>query len=100
MSEPQPPVVYFPAPVPPGSITMTHRGPSGPVVTAQITSVPCGSPAFTCQGSCQANGVGGIPAVRGEYPWLVQLYSGGRYFCSGSIIDNYNILTSASCIEP
>jgi len=98
---PQEPFVYIPAAAPPvpdakNSITMTHRAPPPP----QLVHVPCGSPAYTCQGSCAANGVGGIPAVRGEYPWLVQLYSGGRYTCSGSIIDNYNILTSATCIEP
>jgi len=97
-------VVMVPQPMVPqpgvyvqGVNAMTHRQPA---VAPVPISVPCGSPAFTCQGACASNGVGGIPSVRGEYPWLVQLYSGGRYFCSGSIVDSYNILTSASCIEP
>jgi hypothetical protein len=37
-------------------------------------NIACGTPAYTCQGSCASNGVGGIPAVRGEFPWLV-IYS-------------------------
>jgi len=76
------------------SIMMPGRAPS------IVSVVPCGTPAYTCQGQCTANGVGGIPSVRGEYPWLAQIYSNGRFICSGSIVDNQFILTSASCIEP
>ncbi|XP_021963663.1 venom serine protease Bi-VSP [Folsomia candida] len=92
------PIMYVPSiHHPPSSVMMMHRNPSPPPVAV---SVPCGSPAYRCQGSCDANGVGGITAVKGEYPWLAQLYTGSRFVCLGSIIDNYNILTSASCIEP
>lgn len=60
----------------------------------------CGIPSFTCEGACVSNSVGGIPAVKGEYPWLAQIYSGSRQICGGSLIDRDYILTAASCVEP
>ncbi|OXA42972.1 Venom serine protease Bi-VSP [Folsomia candida] len=58
------PIMYVPSiHHPPSSVMMMHRNPSPPPVAV---SVPCGSPAYRCQGSCDANGVGGITAVKGE----------------------------------
>jgi secreted trypsin-like serine protease len=63
-------------------------------------SVTCGTPAYTCQGACSSSALGGIKSVKGEFPYLVQIYSGGRFLCGGTIVSNKFILTSATCIEP
>jgi len=40
--------------------------------------------------------VGGSPATRGEFPWIVQIRVGGHY-CGGSIINSNWIVTAAHC---
>jgi len=81
-----------------------------PVYLSAVPSVPiavvaarqgCGMPQVRCEGqTCSTKAVGGTPAVRNEYPWVVQIYSNGQQLCGGSLIDNQYILTAASCLEP
>jgi len=42
--------------------------------------------------------VGGTQAVRGEFPWIVQLKRGGHY-CGGSIVNENYIVTAAHCAQ-
>ncbi|CAL8093669.1 unnamed protein product [Orchesella dallaii] len=95
---PQPvsPVVYYPvAPVIPSSPMVP-----GMMMAPPPSALACGSPAYTCQGPCTSRQVGGIPAVQAEQPWNVQIYSSNRHICSGSLVDNRYVLTSASCVDP
>ena len=50
--------------------------------------------------------IGGVAAESHDWPWVVMLLMKGqssshpdRMFCSGSIIDEYHILTAAQCID-
>merc|ERR1711933_336080 len=69
------------------------------------TSAPSPTPAPS--GSCrcgvpQVNRnriVGGQPAVKNEYPWLVALFRSGsaRPFCGGVLLSSRTVLTAAHC---
>ena len=47
--------------------------------------------------------IGGTTAVRGAWPWQVLIswtYLGkGGYFCGGTLLNNYWILTAAHCVN-
>ena len=47
--------------------------------------------------------VGGWPASKGEFPWMVSLQKpikkGHKHFCAGSIISDFFILTAAHCAD-
>ena len=45
--------------------------------------------------------VGGLPARRGEFPWMAGLVSrrGKVNFCGGSLISSNTVLTAAHCIQ-
>jgi secreted trypsin-like serine protease len=96
------PVVVYPvSPVIPSSPIRDMMGMSMlPPASAQPPAAVCGSPAFMCQGACSSRSVGGIMAVQAELPWNVQIYSSNRHICSGSLVDNRYVLTSASCVDP
>jgi len=69
-----------------------------PIVAARAN---CGVPSVRCEGTgCDAKAIGGVPSVRNEYPWVVQIMSNGQQLCGGSLIDNQYVLTAASCLEP
>jgi len=42
--------------------------------------------------------IGGVTAVKGAYPWQVNLHYGNNQFCGGTIIDDHHVLTSALCL--
>jgi len=77
------------------------RAPMRPMTVPQSpVQQMCGTPAYTCSGPCKSRNVGGIPAVQAEMPWNAQIYSSNRHICSGTLVDNKFILTSASCVDP
>jgi len=43
--------------------------------------------------------VGGSPATRGEFPWMVEIRVGAGHYCGGSIINNNWIVTAGHCSE-
>ncbi|CAL8093644.1 unnamed protein product [Orchesella dallaii] len=43
--------------------------------------------------------VGGRPAQKGEFPWIVALMSSNKQFCGGSLIDSQTVLTAAHCVQ-
>uniref|UniRef100_A0A194AKC8 Putative trypsin-3 n=1 Tax=Pinctada fucata TaxID=50426 RepID=A0A194AKC8_PINFU len=44
--------------------------------------------------------VGGKEATPGSWPWMASIgYSNYNHFCGGMIIDNWNILTAAHCVN-
>jgi len=43
--------------------------------------------------------VQGINAVHGEWPFMVGIFSGGRLYCGGSLIDDLHVLTAAHCVS-
>nr|XP_012225380.1 PREDICTED: chymotrypsin-1-like [Linepithema humile] len=55
--------------------------------------------AYATEGALSPQIVGGKDAPTGKYPYQVSLRIYNTYVCSGSIIDNRNILTSAHCIN-
>nr|XP_023024851.1 trypsin-4-like [Leptinotarsa decemlineata] len=42
--------------------------------------------------------IGGEPADIKDYPYIVSLYYNHDYWCDGSILDEYTILTAAHCV--
>ncbi|XP_036150679.1 chymotrypsin-1 [Monomorium pharaonis] len=52
----------------------------------------------TTEGAPSSLIVGGKDAPFGKYPYQVSLRFIGNHRCGGSIIDNLNVLTSASCV--
>jgi secreted trypsin-like serine protease len=43
--------------------------------------------------------VGGTEAQPGQFPWLVAIYCGGKWFCTGSLISENYVLTAAHCVD-
>jgi len=43
--------------------------------------------------------VGGVPAIRGNFPWMVQIKQGVSHYCGGSIINQNWIVTAAHCAQ-
>lgn len=82
---------------PSGNMMMTLMRPMANVPQPALT---CGSPAYVCSGPCISKQIGGTPAVQAEMPWNAQIYSSSRHICSGSLVDNRFVLTSASCVDP
>lgn len=87
--------------------TTTTRKPSAvpstsPVVidsSAGGNTASCGAgPYRTLSVDEQERIVGGTTATRNSWPFLVALFSNGRHFCGGSLIDSSHILTAAHCI--
>merc|ERR1719233_22360 len=82
-------IVFVPPPKPP---TTTQ-----PSTTSTSTEAPCvcGVP-----NGNQGRIVGGQPADKNEYPWLVRLvYRSGSLLCGGSLISSNTVLTAAHCYE-
>lgn len=78
--------------------------PSRPPPTPAPTPAPTPPPTSSCkcgvpQGS-RNRIVGGQPATKNEYPWLVALVQTGtsRPFCGGTLISSKTVLTAAHCI--
>lgn len=42
--------------------------------------------------------VGGVPAVAGDFPFIVSMQIGGSHFCGGSLLDSTTVLTAAHCV--
>lgn len=42
--------------------------------------------------------VGGQNAEQNEWPWAVAIFTNGKQFCGGSLIDHQHILTAAHCV--
>ncbi len=66
------------------------------------TPIPV-SNGFPGSGGLTPQIVGGEQAVRGEYPWMVQLVirtSRGTFTCGGSLISSEWVLSAAHCISP
>jgi len=42
--------------------------------------------------------VGGVEAIRGDWPWSCSLRANGRHICGGSLINNKWIITAAHCV--
>ena len=95
-------IVYVPPPTPPWATTTTPK----PSTTTTSTEAPCvcGVP-----NSNQVRIVGGQPAEKNEYPWLVRLVyksanvsqgiSAGDLLCTGSLISSNTVLTPAHCYK-
>ncbi len=48
----------------------------------------------------QARVVGGVDAVKGAWPWQIGMFSkSGRFFCGGSLINPFWVVTAAHCVE-
>jgi trypsin len=43
--------------------------------------------------------VGGVPAVAGDFPFIVSLQKNGQHFCGGSLLDSTTVLTAAHCAD-
>lgn len=43
--------------------------------------------------------VGGVPAVAGDFPFIVSFQKNGRHFCGGSLVNANTVLTAAHCVE-
>ncbi|KZM19972.1 Trypsin [Ascochyta rabiei] len=43
--------------------------------------------------------VGGVPAVAGDFPFIVSLQKNGAHFCGGSLLDSKTVLTAAHCAD-
>jgi len=43
--------------------------------------------------------VGGVPAVAGDFPFIVSLQKNGAHFCGGSLLDSTTVLTAAHCAD-
>ena len=41
--------------------------------------------------------VGGVPAVLGEFPYIISMQRNGSHFCGGSLLDSTTVLTAAHC---
>ncbi|XP_071629732.1 chymotrypsin-1-like isoform X1 [Temnothorax longispinosus] len=54
--------------------------------------------AYAIQGAPSPYIIGGKDAPIGKFPYQVSLRYYGVYKCGGSILNNYNILTAASCV--
>merc|ERR1719450_1637447 len=67
------------------------------------TPAPTPAPSGPCRcGVPQVNRnriIGGQPAVKNEYPWLVALFrsGSGRPFCGGVLLSSRTVLTAAHC---
>jgi len=59
----------------------------------------CGKRFFNQKfGHAKSRIIGGVTAVKGAYPWQVNLHYGNNQFCGGTIIDDHHVLTSALCL--
>ncbi|KAF3048346.1 hypothetical protein E8E12_011711 [Didymella heteroderae] len=43
--------------------------------------------------------VGGVPAVAGDFPFIISLQKNGAHFCGGSLLDSTTVLTAAHCAD-
>jgi len=43
--------------------------------------------------------VGGVEALRGDWPWSCSLRSNGRHICGGSLINDKWVVTAAHCVS-
>lgn len=43
--------------------------------------------------------VGGVPAVAGDFPFIVSFQKNGNHFCGGSLLNANTVLTAAHCVE-
>ena len=44
--------------------------------------------------------VGGQETNPNEYPWNIILYRNGSFYCTGTIISPWSVLTAADCVQP
>lgn len=70
------------------------------LVTASLSLIAQASNVQTTGTQIRPNIVGGVEAVKGEFPFQVSLQSGsGSHFCGGSLIKKNWVLTAAHCVQ-
>jgi hypothetical protein len=70
-----------------------------PLTTNQVSINQCGQ---TYQSPLQRSSlriVNGLPAIPHSFPWAVSLQYKGVHDCGGVIVDEWNILTAAHCLD-
>ncbi|KAI9553933.1 hypothetical protein GHT06_019204 [Daphnia sinensis] len=83
----------------PSTTSTTSKPIVQPVVAAEAGTGSCGrGPKKTLSLDEQRRIVGGTTALRNSWPFIVALFSRGRHFCGGSLIDASHILTAAHCV--
>lgn len=43
--------------------------------------------------------VGGVETQVNQYPWMVLLMYRGRFYCGGSVISSFYVVTAAHCVD-
>ena len=43
--------------------------------------------------------MGGQPAKKNEFPWLVAIFLNGQFLCGGSLLSSQTVLTAAHCLH-
>ena len=76
----------------PGCTAIT---PASKLAPTGVGSCKCGVPQVT-----RNRIVGGQPAKKNQYPWLVAIFKTGvpRSFCGGSLISSRTVLTALHCL--
>lgn len=43
--------------------------------------------------------ISGTKAAKGDWPWQASFYYGDGYLCGGILIDPWNVITAAHCMD-
>jgi len=66
------------------------------LISAQISSPGCGRRPLASVANKIVNGTVAIP---GDWAWNVALYNNGRFFCGGSLINDYYVISAGHCFS-